>query len=214
MPNDTPLARLLWFASPTFPTGGYAYSHGLEYSVEAGEIRTEAEFQNWLENFLAQGAGRSDAILLRHAHRAANDEAALHDLAELAAALAPGLERQLETTAQGHAFAAAAAVWAPVTPAPYPIAFGAFAAGQGVPEHETCIFHLAAVLASLVSAGIRLIPLGQTAGLRLLRELDMHISAVAADTEAATLEDIGSACFRMDIAAMRHETQHTRIFRS
>jgi urease accessory protein len=211
---NTPLTRLLWFASPTFPTGAYAYSHGLEYAVEAGDVRTEAQFQSWLETFLLHGAGHNDAILVRHAHRAANNETSLQDLAELAAAMAPGLERQLETTAQGHAFATAASVWAPVNPAPYPVAFGAFAASQGIPEHETCMSYLGATVASLVSAGIRLIPLGQTAGLRLLRDLEAHISAVAAGTEAATLDDLGTACFRMDIAAMRHETQHTRIFRS
>jgi urease accessory protein len=214
MPNPTPLARLLWFASPTFPTGAYAYSHGLEYAVEAGEVTTEAQFQSWLETFLHHGAGRSDAILVRHAHRAAHDEAALKNLAELAAAMAPGLERQLETTAQGNAFATAASVWAPVIQAPYPVAFGAFAATQAVPEHETCTAYLAATIASLVSAGIRLIPLGQTAGLRLLRDLEAHIFTVVADTEAASLDDLGTACFRADIAAMRHETQHTRIFRS
>ncbi len=216
MPTNAPLARLLWFASPGFPTGGYAYSHGLEFSVEAGDITTETQFQSWLETFLHHGAGHSDAILVRHAHRAANNQAALQNLAELAEAMAPGLERHLETTAQGHAFAAAAAIWGggQQPDAPYPVAFGAFAATQGVPEHDTCIGYLAATLANLVSAGIRLIPLGQSAGLRLLRALEPALLSVAETTAAATLDDIGSAAWRMDIASLRHETQHTRIFRS
>jgi urease accessory protein len=215
MPTSAPLARLLWFASPTFPTGGYAYSHGLEFSVEAGDVTTEAHLKTWLETFLQHGAGHSDAILVRHAHRAANDQAALHDLAELAEAMAPGLERHLETTAQGQAFAAAAAIWEGVKPGhPYPVAFGAFAARQSVPEHDACIGYLAATLAALVSAGIRLIPLGQSAGLRLLRALEPTLLSVAETTVAATLDDLGSAAFRMDIASLRHETQHTRIFRS
>jgi len=215
MVTHAPLARLLWFASPSFPTGGYAYSHGLEFSVEAGEIPTEARLESWLDTFLQHGAGRTDAILVRHAHRAARSQLQLQTLIELAEAMALGLERHLETTAQGAAFAAAATIWGPAQPAaPYPVAFGAFAATQGASEHEACIGYLAATLANLVSAGIRLIPLGQSAGLRLLRALEPTLLAVAEATATATLNDLGSAAFQMDIAALRHETQHTRIFRS
>jgi urease accessory protein len=208
------LTRLLWFASPAFPTGGFAYSHGLEWAVEAGDVRTESHLLAWLETFLRAGAGWTDAILARHAHRAAHDEPALAQLADLAAAIATSRERLLETVAQGEAFAAAAATWGTVPSAAYPVAFGAFAALQGIGENEACAAFLAACTANLVSAGVRLIPLGQTAGLRILRALEPTLADITQATARATLNDLGTACFRADIAAMRHETQHTRIFRS
>jgi urease accessory protein len=213
--TDLPaLTRLLWFASPSFPTGGFAYSHGLEWAVEAGDVPTEAALLAWLEIHLRNGAGWTDAILARHAHRAANDPAALTELADLAASTATSRERLLETVAQGEAFAAAAATWGVAPRAAYPVAFGAFAAHQDVAEDEACAAFLAASVGNLVSAGIRLVPLGQTAGLRVLRALEPTLAEVAEATAAATLEDLGTACFAADIAAMRHETQHTRIFRS
>ena len=214
MSDPGTLARLLWFASPTFPTGGFAYSHGLEWAVETGEVRDEAGLLAWLETVLCDGAGRNDAILLRHAHRAAAQPAHLAHVTELAAAMALGQERRLETLSQGAAFASAAAIWGEAPAAAYPVAFGAFAARQGVAEDVACTGFLAAWLASLVSAGIRLVPLGQSAGLRILRALETPLTQVAGDSAAATLDDLGSACFRADIAALRHETQYSRMFRS
>lgn len=214
MGEPNPLARLLWFASPTFPTGGFAYSHGLEWAVDSGEVRDEAGLLAWLETILRDGAGRNDAILLRHAHRAAVNPAQLAHLTELAAAMALGQERQLETLSQGAAFAAAASIWEEAPEAAYPVAFGAVSARQGVAENAACTGFLAAMLANFVSAGIRLVPLGQSAGLRVLRALEPALSQVTEDTAAATLDDLGSACFRADIAALCHETQYSRMFRS
>ncbi len=208
------LTRLLWFASPAFPTGGFAYSHGLEWVVEAGDVRTEPGLLAWLEIFLRAGAGWTDAILVRHAHRAACDPVGLAELGEVAASMATSRERLLETLAQGEAFAAAAATWGVAPSAAYPVAFGAFAAGQGVGEDEACAALLAACIGNLVSAGVRLIPLGQTAGLRVLRGLEPALAEMTLATATAGLADMGTACFASDIAAMRHETQHTRIFRS
>ena len=68
--------------------------------------------------------------------------------------------------------------------------------------------------ANLVGAAIRLVPLGQTAGLRLQLALEPTIHALVDATAGLTLDDIGGACFRSDIAAMRHETQYTRLFRT
>ena len=208
------LARLLVFSSPAFPTGGFAYSHGLEWAVEAGDVRNEATLRCWLATLLCDGAGWSDAILLRHAFRAAADEGRLAALAELAAAMAPSRERQLESLAQGHAFAASAVAWGGVREAAYPVAFGAFAARQGVDEAAACLGFLTAWLGNLVSAGVRLVPLGQQAGLRVLFGLEERMLAVVAETACATLDDLGTACFRADISAMRHETQYSRMFRS
>ncbi len=208
------LARLLVFSSPAFPTGGFAYSHGLEWAVEAGDVRDERSAQGWLETLLCTGAGRSDAILLRHGFRAADDTVTLAGLVETAAALAPSRERQLETLAQGQAFSAAASVWCEVPVAAYPVAYGVFAARQGVGEDAACVGFLSAWMGNLVSASVRLVPLGQQAGLRVLRGLETLLIEVAAQSAGATLDDLGTACFRADISAMRHETQYSRMFRS
>ena len=213
------LVKLLTWLSPAFPTGGFAYSHGLEWAVEAGDVRDEGALAAWLGDVLRHGSGRADAILLRHAHRAA-DLAGLASVAELAAAAQPSRERQAETLGQGGAFALAAKVWgAPLLAAldgavPYPVAVGALARAHGVAEDAAAEGFLHAAAANMVSAAVRLVPLGQTAGLRVLALLEPAIAAVASETRAATLDDLGGACFRSDIASMRHETQYTRLFRT
>ena len=212
-------ALLLTWLSPAFPTGGYAYSHGLEWAVQAGDVRDEATAAEWLADTLHHGAGRSDAILLRHAHRAQSVEA-LRDVAAFAAAAQPSSERRMETLAQGSAFALAGQVWgAPLLDAQageiaYPVALGALAAAHRVSEDDTALGLLHAFTANLVSAAVRLVPLGQTAGLRIQAQLAPLLAEVAEETMAATLDDLGGACFRADIAAMRHETQYTRLFRT
>ena len=216
------LVALLTWLSPAFPTGGFAYSHGLEWAVEAGDVGDEAGLLGWLEDVLRHGAGRADGVLLRQAYRAA-DLAGLMAVAELGAAVQPCRERRAEAVGQGDAFAIAAEVWgAPLLAAlraaggaiVYPVAVGALARAHGVAEDAAALGFLQAFAANLVSAAVRLVPLGQTAGLRVLAALEGVMREVAEETRAATLDDLGGACFRSDIAAMRHETQYTRLFRT
>lgn len=215
MIDHAALARLLCFASPAFPTGGFAYSHGLEWAVEARDVTDAASLSAWVASLLSDGSGRSDAILLRHAYRMADNAPDLAALAELAAALSPSRERQLESLAQGAAFAASARAWGGrAMDAVYPVAFGSFAARQQIDEDAACIAYLSAWTGNLVSAGIRLIPLGQSDGLSLLAGLQPALLHAAAGSRTAALDDIGTACFRADLAAMRHETQYSRMFRS
>lgn len=212
--------RLLSWLSPAFPTGAFAYSHGLEWAVETHDVSDEASLRLWLADVLAHGSGRTDAILLRHAHRAAGDATALATVAELAVALAPSAERRMEATGQGNAFVLAAAPWmrgalsALDGPVAYPVAVGALAGAHGLDEDAACTGLLQAFTANLISAAVRLVPLGQSAGLRVLAALEPEIIRVADATKGASLDDIGGFCFRSDIAAMRHETQYTRLFRS
>ena len=219
MTDPATLPLLLTWLSPAFPTGGYAYSHALEWAVECKDVTSEATTAEWLADILAHGTGRADAILLRHAHRARN-ASELAEIAELAAAVQPSAERRLETLAQGTAFALAAAVWgAPLLAAQpgqvaYPVALGALAAAHAVAEDDATLGLLHALTANLVSAAVRLVPLGQTAGLRILARLAPLLTTIADDTKHAMLDDIGGACFRSDIASMRHETQYTRLFRT
>jgi urease accessory protein len=215
------LVRLMAWLSPAFPTGGFAYSHGIEQAVEDGDVADEATLGDWLRDTLALGAGRNDAILLRAAWAAGSAEA-LDQVAEYASAAAPCRERQVETLAQGTAFCLAAAPWPCAMldhlcargGVAYPVAVGALARAYGIDADSTCQTYLAALAGLLISAGVRLVPLGQAAGVRVLAALEPDILAVAAETVRCTLDDLGGFCLRADIAAMRHETLYTRLFRS
>jgi urease accessory protein len=219
-------ARLMTWLSPAFPVGGFSYSHGLEWVIEQGKVKNAATLGDWIEDILVHGAGRSDAIFLAEAWRAvaADDTRLLNEAAELAAAFAPSAERRLETLAQGAAFLGAVqAVWphpalqrlaAAGTDIAYPIAVGACAAVHALPLAPTAQAFVQAFAANLVSAGVRLIPLGQTDGLRVVARLEPLIPRVAAAALAAGLDDFGGAAIQADIASMRHETQYTRLFRS
>ena len=221
------LYRLMTWLSPSFPVGAFSYSSGIEWSVEAGDITDASTLKAWLAAMLSDGPGFCDAVLLAHAWRAStgNDDTALAEVAELAAAFTPSRERHLETTAQGRAFVdIARAAWSCATlerltaawpgPIAYPIAVGVVAAGHGVPLEPTLHAFLHAQTANWISAGVRLIPLGQTDSQRVLAALEPIVTAVAARAQDATLEQIGSATFRADLASMHHETQYTRLFRS
>jgi urease accessory protein len=213
--DQRPLLHLLAWLSPAFPTGGFAYSHGLEWAVEAGDIKDAHTLVAWLTDVLARGAGRSDTIVLRHAHRHASDPDAVREIAALALASAPSRERRDEALNQGRAFALAVEPWAAVpVDVPYAVAVGVAAAGRNIPEDDTAFGYLQGFATNLISAAVRLVPLGQTAGLRVLAALEPVILATASETRTATLDDVGGCSFRSDLAAMRHETQYTRLFRS
>ena len=217
MTDPRHLTRLLAWMSPAFPTGGFAYSHGLEWAIEAGDITDAATLSTWLHDVLRHGTGWSDAILLRHAHRSSANPLGLRDLADLASAAAPARERRDEALNQGRAFVLAAEPWvgaALPADAAYPVVVGALTGSQGVPEDDSVIAYLQVLTTNLISAAVRLIPLGQTDGLRVLAGLEPTILALMADSRTAMLDDIGGCAFRSDIAAMRHETQYTRLFRS
>jgi urease accessory protein len=220
------LYRLMAWLSPAYPVGAFAYSSGIEWAVEAGDITNAMTLQRWLTATIGHGGGFCDAAILVHAYRATdNGEQLLKDVAELAATLAPSKERYLETTAQGRAFIdATLAAWPCASlsrlmatwdgPLAYPVAVGMAAAGHAVPLEDALTAFLHAVAANLVSAGVRLVPLGQTDGQRVLASLEPVIATTARRALNTALADIGGATFRADIASMRHERQYTRLFRS
>ena len=212
MTGLAPLQILAAWFSPGYPVGAYSYSHGLEWAVEAGDVADPAGLAAWVTDIVAHGAGRTDAILLAHA-MAADDPG---PVAELAEALAPSAERHLETMAQGAAFArtTAAAYGAPVQAAAYPVAVGQAARWFGLPADLTVTLFLQAFAANLVSAGVRLVPIGQTDGQRLLADLRPLVASVAAAALTAPLSAVGGLAQRGDLAAMRHETQYSRLYRS
>ncbi len=227
-PNDAlaapELLKLMTFLSPAFPVGAFSYSHGLEFLIDRGDIRDAAALASWLSDLLARGSLWNDAVLFTTAHRAARlgASAELRSVAELAEALAGSRERHLEAMAQGRAFLdAAAATWprAILKPlaeegAPYPVAVGATAAAHGVALEAALPAYLNAFVATLVSVGVRLVPLGQSAGLQIVASLHPLIVATALRAQSSSLDDLGSATILSDIAAMRHETQYSRVFRT
>ncbi len=225
--DATALYRLMAWLSPAYPVGAFSYSSGLEWAVEAGDVNDAESLRAWLTVMIADGSGFCDAVLLAHAHRAIvdGDDNMLHTVAELAAAMTPSKERHLETTAQGRAFVEAtraswpcaaldrlASAWDGAIA--YPVAVGVAAAGHEIGCEAAMLAYLQAIAANWVSAGVRLVPLGQTDGQRVLAALEPVVAATAARAAATSLDDIGSAAFRADMASMRHEGQYTRLFRS
>ena len=224
-PSFAELPLLLWL-SPAFPVGSFAYSHGLEWAVEAGDIGDAATLQAWLADLLNFGAPRSDAILFACAFRAvqSGDWAALDEINELAVALAGSAERRLETCAQGAAFVSALrAAWPCAAlahlpegsdPLAYPVAVGAAAAGHALDLGLSLQAFVLSLIANLVSAAVRLGAIGQTDGQKTLAGILLDVRRLAEAARVAGLDDLGSCAFRSDIAAMRHETQYSRLFRS
>lgn len=225
-PMSSHLALMVWL-SPAYPVGAFAYSHGLEWAHEAGDVADAGTLEAWLLDLVRHGAARHDAILFAESHRAAEagDGARLAEIAELGLALAGSSERRLETATQGDAFALACAAAWPCEALdllraswgealPYPVAVGAVAAGHAVPLGLALPAYLLGFVQNLVSAAVRLGVVGQTGGQRVIAALIPAVEALAAETQALTLDDLGGAAFRSDLAALRHETQYTRLFRS
>lgn len=221
------LYRLMTWMSPSFPVGAFAYSSGIEWAIEAGDIVDAASLRDWLHAMLTGGSGFCDSIFLVHAHRSvvAGDYASLADIAELAAAYVTSRERQLETTAQGRAFldiartawncsALDGALANLKESIAYPVAVGIVSAAHGLPVAPSLHAFLHAIVSNWISAGLRLVPLGQTDGQRILAALEADVVSTGDRALCATLDDLGGATFRADLASMRHETQYTRLFRS
>jgi urease accessory protein len=221
------LYRLMAWLSPSFPVGAFSYSHALEAAVEDGRIRDRAQLAAWVEAIVAQGAGRCDASLFCAAWRAvvADDKDAFVETAELAAALRGTSELALESAGPGAAFATTIqAAWPELAlerwveqlaaPPAYCVAVALAAALAGIPLAPALTAYLHGFAANLVSAGVRLIPLGQTDGQRVIAALAPSIQAAAEAAQTRPPEDLGSAAPMVDLLSMRHETQYTRLFRS
>ncbi len=213
--------------SPSFPVGAFAYSHGLEWAYESGDVTDADALRGWLTDLLDHGAARNDAIFFVETWQAvmAGDRARLAEITELALALANSAERRLETVTQGNAFMnVIGASWpnsgtallrdAVAGDVPYPIAVAAAAAGHGMAREAALQAVLLAFIANLISASVRLGIIGQTDGQRITAALVPNVVALAQAGMSRTLADLGSATFRADIGALRHETQYSRLFRS
>jgi len=226
MTTTTDLYRLLAWFSPSYPIGAFSYSHGIEQAVETGRIKDAATLAAWVGHILRHGAGWVDVVLLKEAFAAADDTARLNDLADLAAAWRGSAETALESAQQGGSFLTITrSAWA------HP-ALDAFAAARQERSVALCIAvglaaashrldvtavlgaYLHAFAANLVSAAVRLVPLGQTDGQRALAALMPVVESIVPCALVCSLEDCGTAAPMIDISSMQHETQYTRLFRS
>lgn len=219
------LLRLFAWLSPAFPVGAFAYSHGLESAVDAGLVHDAATLQAWLGDLLRHGSARQDAVLAAEAWRLAAmpGGGGLADLNDLALALAPGRERRLETGGTGRAFAEAIRASWPEAACPalptagdiaYPVAFGAAAGTAGLPLSPSLAALALAFVGNLVSAAVRLGPIGQTDGQRVTAALLDETRRLGSWAARSGLDDLGGCALRSDIAALQHETLYSRLFRS
>ena len=212
------LYRLMSWLSPSFPVGAFSYSHGIEFAVECGLVRDEGSLRGWILAGLAQEFGPVSGAMLRAAYEA-KDRAALAAALEEARAFVPTLEFELEHKSQGDAFMTAfRAAWgdAALTESwvPYPSAVGIAASALSVPLRPALIAFFHSVVSNLISAGIRTIPLGQTAGQRVLAALQPEVLAAADKALRRDARDVGSAAPTVEWTSIRHESQYTRLFRS
>ena len=209
------LQLLLTWMSPAFPTGAFAYSHGLEWAIDSGTVRDGPGLTAWIGDLIAQGSGWNDAVLFAQAWE--GDAAALN---ELALALASSRERFLETTQVGRAFAIAADVFLAFPMAEKhqdlatPIAAALACRAAGIAREAAVLAFLQGFAHTLTSVAVRLVPLGQTQGLHTIRALMPVIAATATRAAAASLDDLGAITIASDIAAMHHETLNLRVFRT
>lgn len=227
MTDSAALYRLLAWLSPGYPVGAYTYSHGLEFAVEAGLVVDRETACAWIADIVTHGAGYADTVFLAETHRAVigRDTSRLAEVAEYAAAFNATRELALESQAQGQAFIEITARAWPTDaldtlrsawdgPYAYPVAVGCAAAGHALALPETAIGYLQAFAANLISAAVRLVPLGQTDGQRITAAIEAPVLETAAYALSTRLDDVATASMIADICSMKHETQHTRLFRS
>lgn len=220
-------ARLLIWLSPSFPVGAFAYSHGLELAADRGWVHDRDSLQAWLRDLVELGSFRNDLILLAASWRAAvaEDMASLVEVNALALALQPSAERRLETVTQGTAFLSTlSSAWScpalvSVTSTlmgevAYPVAVGVGSAAHGIALDGALPAYAMAFASNLVSSAIRLSIVGQTDGQRVMAALMPALHEQAATATSATLDDVGGATLRSDLASLAHETQYSRLFRS
>jgi urease accessory protein len=215
--SASPHAQLMLLAlmSPAFPTGGFAYSHGLERAIDDGVVKTADDVYHWIEALLKQGSGWNDAVIFACAHHANENE--LLCLDALALALAASKERAMETTDLGQSFAKAAATLSSGSLShykTYPLVVAAACRNAGIPLDQSLSGFMQAFSNNLITVAVRLVPLGQTQGLDVMRQLMLVIIETCGRAARATVDDLGSSTLLSDIASMQHETQYSRVFRT
>jgi urease accessory protein len=221
---DLPLLRLLQLVSPTLPVGGFTYSQGLEWAVEAGWVRTAADLEAWVADQLGQGLTRVDVPLLARLQAAAGarDTQACAGWVDQLLAARETAELRLEEANRGRALAdlliawdlAGARDWRPVLARAQLAGLAFAAAAWGLAPRQAAAGYAWSWTENLVLAGVKCVPLGQTQGQQVLARLAALIPPALETALALPDEEVGACCAALAIAGSAHETQYTRLFRS
>lgn len=221
---DSQVLNLLQLVSPALPVGAYTYSEGLETLVEWGTISNNHTLKHWLEQELSYGAIRTEAAVMLRAYRATvlSDKKALIYWNNWLSAARETSELRASSWQMGQSLMRLLLAIKPVETQSiwlegecnYAISLGIAAALEQIAPKPLILGYLHSWATNLITAGVKLIPLGQTAGQILLHELHANISDAA--TEIINLQDdeLSSCSWGLSLASMAHETQYTRLFRS
>ena len=211
-PTDSKLITVMQWLSPAFPIGGFAYSHGLEWTINKGYVSNREELQNWISDLLEYGSLKNDAILIKLVLQGSDPK----EINELAMALCPASERLSETQLQGGAFCKIIReVWSlEIDELTLPIALALAAKNESIDQNLVVPAYLHSFCSNLISVAMRLIPIGQTDGQKTLRELSPLISDSVRSVAKSDKDDLGSACFLSDVSAMQHEYLQPRVFKT
>ncbi|MBK1988124.1 urease accessory protein UreF [Sphaerospermopsis aphanizomenoides BCCUSP55] len=216
---------ILQLASPALPVGAYSYSEGLEMLVENGTISNSKNLKDWLEAELKYGSIRLDAAVMMRGLQAANLGdwegikrwnlwlSAVRDTEELRASswqMGRSLLQLLTKLAPSTVPLAAAVGY----PCNYAIAFGIASSHWQINHQAALLAYLHSWVNNLITAGVKLIPLGQTAGQELLLESQALLSDTMLEILALEDDDLTCCSWGLSLASMQHETQYTRLFRS
>ena len=212
MHTDLKFMTVMQWMSPAFPIGAFAYSHGLEWAIDKDHVSNGEKLQKWITDLLEYGSLRTDAIFISLILRGHD----VRKMNELSMALCPAGERLLETKLQGSAFAKVIEdVWQQdIGELSLPIAVALAAKNQSIEQDLILPAYLHAFCSNLISAAIRLIPIGQTEGQRIMLELYTTISDLVQTASGSEIDDLNSACFFSDVSAMEHEYLQPRIFKT
>lgn len=224
MITDLALLRLLHWVSPTLPIGSFTYSQGIEWAVEAAWIQTPADLQAWLANQLHNSITYVDIPILQRMYQAvqAQDVTVLEYWIHTLNASRETSELLLEERNRGRALTDLlialdiphAAEWKPLLSQSQAAAFALAAVQSDIPLAQAAYGYVWSWLENLLLSAVKIIPLGQTQGQKLLHQMTLLLPEVVAQGLQVSDDEIGASSPALAIASSRHETQYTRLFRS
>jgi urease accessory protein len=227
------LLRLLQLTSPALPVGAYSYSEGLEWAIDRGQITSASQLQDWLTQDLRWGGIRIEGAVMVRVYRAidSGDQSGVSHWNQWLSASRETEELRRQSWQMGRSLLrlledldldsltlkdrlGLGINEATLTPCNFAVAFGIVAHRWQIPIEEALVGYLQSWASNLISAGIKLIPLGQTAGQQLLLNLNPVLVEASQSIPALADDDLRSSNWGMILASMGHETQYSRLFRS
>lgn len=221
------LLQLMWLASPALPVGGFSYSEGLESAVESGRVTTEATANHWLTHQLQLTLGRSELPVLARAVKAwqRGDLAAVAELNAWIRQTRETQELRQQTEQMGRSMVEwlknrtapdeRVADLAALQPAPtWPVAFALAGAQTGAPLRDVLLSFAFGWAENMVQAALKSVPLGQSAGQRVLSALSAQIPSVVDQAIRMMPSECQAFTPMLAILSAQHETQYSRLFRS